>query len=277
MSKIRIGVVAPGRGVDEALAERVKAFTAEHYSKRAEIVFHPQCFLNQGHFAGPDAARTEAFLEVANDPYFDALWFARGGYGSCRIVDAVLGKLSDAARGKTYLGYSDAGTLLAALYTQGFKRLAHGPMPIDIVRVDGEAALKRALSLLVDGDKGGFEPTAFQGAKTAAFNMTIFSNVIGTPYEPDLTDHVLMLEDVAEYAYRIDRTLFHITASPRMRRIKGLKLGRCSEIPANDPDFAMNEVEIAQHWCAHAGVAYLGRADIGHDIDNKIVPFGTWA
>src|SRR5262249_51846431 len=129
MSAFRIGVVAPRRPLDEKLAERVKTYVATQNGARAEIVFHPQCFFTQGHFAGPDAKRTAAFLDIANDPSFDALWFARGGYGSCRIVADVLPKLDEQARHKLYLGYSDPGTLLAALYARGFKRLAHGPMP----------------------------------------------------------------------------------------------------------------------------------------------------
>ena len=56
-----------------------------------EIVFHPQCFASHGHFAGDDDTRARAFLDVANDESYDAVWFARGGYGSCRVVEAVIG------------------------------------------------------------------------------------------------------------------------------------------------------------------------------------------
>jgi muramoyltetrapeptide carboxypeptidase len=52
-------------------------------------------------------------------------------------------------------------------------------------------------------------------------------------------------------------------------------LGRCSSITPNEPDFGMNEEEIARYWCERSGIPWLGRADIGHDTDNKIVPFGT--
>jgi muramoyltetrapeptide carboxypeptidase len=83
-----------------------------------------------------------------------------------------------------------------------------------------------------------------------------------------------MLEEVSEYMYRIDRTLLQITSNPMMRRAKGLRLGRCSAIPANDPDFGQSEEDVIRHWCDVSGIPYLGRADIGHDIDNKIVPFG---
>jgi muramoyltetrapeptide carboxypeptidase len=85
---------------------------------------------------------------------------------------------------------------------------------------------------------------------------------------------VLMLEEVGEAMYRIDRSLFHVTASANVRQAAGIMLGRCSSITPNEPDFGMNEEEIARYWCGRAGIPYLGRADIGHDADNKIVPFG---
>ena len=74
--------------------------------------------------------------------------------------------------------------------------------------------------------------------------------------------------------YRLDRSLFHITSNPAIRRVRGIMLGRCSQIPDNDPDFGMSEEEVARYWCDRSGIAYLGRADIGHDVGNKIVPFG---
>ncbi len=111
---------------------------------------------------------------------------------------------------------------------------------------------------------------------TAAFNITILSHLIGTPLQPDLAGHILMLEEVAEYMYRIDRALLHITSNPGIGKVAGIMLGRCSAIPPNDPDFGQTEEEVMKHWCAVSGIAYLGRADIGHDIDNKIVPFGRF-
>ena len=86
----------------------------------------------------------------------------------------------------------------------------------------------------------------------------------------------LMLEEVSEYLYAIDRALFHITSNPDIRKVSGMMLGRCSDIPGNDPPFGQSEEEIARHWCSVSGIRYLGRADIGHDTQNKIVPFGRW-
>ena len=112
--------------------------------------------------------------------------------------------------------------------------------------------------------------------KTAAFNISVLSQILGTPLQPDLDEHVLMLEEVGEAMYRIDRSLFHITSNAEIRRVSGVMLGRCGGVTPNDPDFGMNEEEIARYWCQRARDSpWLGRADIGHDTDNKIVPFGV--
>ena len=269
---MRIGIVAPSTPIPPEVAGRVSALAAERFPQ-AELRFHLQCFLTHNHFAGQDSVRADAFVEVANDPAYDALWFARGGYGSCRIAEEVLGRLKPAARDKIYMGYSDAGYMLAGLYAAGFPKVAHGPMPADIRRDGGEAAAERALAWLVSGEQGSLEPNARQ-AKSVAFNITVFSQLLGTPLQPDVAGHVLMLEDVSEHLYRTDRSMFHITSNPGVRRAAGIRLGRCTEVPKNDTDFGETEEEIVRHWCERSGIAYLGRADIGHDGDNKIVPFG---
>ena len=271
-----IAVVAPSRNLEKETAAQVEALSKDLFGAGApSIVFHPQCFFEQGHFAGSDHQRTEAFLEVANDDGFDAVWFARGGYGACRLNEQAFSTLNNAARRKVYFGYSDAGVILGRLYAMGVGNCVHGPMPIDIVREDGAAAVARALSWMVDGDEKGLDVASKSQSPRAAFNITTLSHMVGTDYEPGLSGHVLALEDIAEYHYRIDRSLFTILSSAKMKNLKGVLLGRCSEIPDNDPPFLLDEEEIVRHWCDRAGIPYLGRADIGHDIDNKIVVFGA--
>jgi muramoyltetrapeptide carboxypeptidase len=274
--RCRIGVVAPASRVSPEVAERVPRLAKSLYPDRTpEIIFHPQCFASHGHFAGDDETRGKAFLDIANDESYDAVWFARGGYGSCRVVEAIVCGLTESSRRKTYLGYSDAGVLLAALYRAGFETVAHGPVAQDILRDGGEEAVGRALAWMVDRSPEALEPTVGRVKMTAAFNMTVLSQLLGTQLQPDLGGHVLMLEEVGEAMYRIDRSLFHITNNAEIRRVSGMMLGRCSNITPNDPDFGMNEEEIACYWCQRSGIPWLGRADIGHDISNKIVPFGT--
>ena len=152
MSKERckIGVVAPASRMSPDVAVRVPALAGRLYPDRTpEIFFHPQCFESHGHFAGDDEVRAQAFLDIANDESYDAVWVARGGYGSCRMVEAVMSRMTETARRKVYMGYSDAGMLLAALYRAGFESVAHGPVAQDILRDggdDAEARRKRSLS-----------------------------------------------------------------------------------------------------------------------------------
>jgi muramoyltetrapeptide carboxypeptidase len=270
----KIGVVCASSRFSRERADRIDAWMAEHHPDRdVSVVFHPACFLKHGHFAGDDRARTEAFVAFANDPRIDAIWFARGGYGSCRIAEAVIPRLDATARKKRYMGYSDAGSLLAGLYKAGFQHLAHGPMASDAVRHDETA--RGALSWLTTGRTDWIEPSLAADPRPAvAFNLTILNELTGTALEPDLSDHVLMLEEVSEAAYRIDRMMFHLTGQASIRRVAGIRLGRVSDVTPNDPDFGQTPEEIVRYWCMRSGIPFLGTADIGHDGANKVVPFG---
>lgn len=270
---MRIGVVAPSSRFSEEAAAKVRAIAAADFPA-VELVFHPQCFLTHNHFAGTDAVRAEAFVEYANDPGFDAVWFARGGYGACRIAIDAIAALGPAARDKAYLGYSDAGYLLAGLYRAGFPDLGHGPMPQDAVREGGAAAVARALLWLTSRSRAALEPSLESGRAHAAFNVTVLGLLLGTPLEPDLGGHVLLLEEVSEHTYRTDRAMFHLANNPIAARLAGIRFGRCSDVPDNDPEFGASGEEVVRFWCGRAGIPYLGEADIGHDSGNRIVPFG---
>lgn len=267
---MRIAVVAPSCTLSRQAAERVEAIAAQRGD--CELAIHPQCFLADGHFAGSDEARRDALREVMGDASVDAVWFARGGYGSNRIAEGVLANLPPAASGKAYMGYSDAGFLLAGLHKAGLET-AWGPMPQDVLRDGGQAAVGRALDWLVKRDESALEGGL--RAPAMAFNLTVLANLIGTFLEPDLSGVDLLIEDVGEHHYRIDRTMFHLTASLNVRKVARLRLGRVGDIPENDPDFGRDESAIVEDWCGRAGIPYGGRADIGHDADNRVVPFGS--
>lgn len=235
-----------------------------------ELTFHPQCFESAGHFAGPDEARLAAFLECANDPAVDAVWFARGGYGSNRIAEAAIKGLNASAQDKAFLGYSDMGYLLGSLYRERVGRPVHAPMPADLRRAGGEAALARVFDWLC-GDASGVEPSIDQHP-TVAFNLMTLAMLCGTPLMPGLAGHVVQVEEVSEHLYAVDRLFFHVTA--HLGGIAGLRLGRVGDVPENDRDFGAEAEDIARFWCQRHAIPYLGRADIGHDADNRIVPFG---
>lgn len=264
----RIAICAPSRSITHEDAARVAAL-AQAYPA-LELDFHPQCFLEYGHFAGTDSQRLEALVECANDPAFDAVWFARGGYGSNRIAEDALARFDHAARDKAYLGYSDAGYLLGGLYRQRIGRPVHAAMPADGRRSGGETALQRVLGFMA-GDNSGLEPL-LDTRPTVAFNLITLAMLCGTALMPGLAGHVVLIEEVSEHDYAVDRLFFHLTA--HLGGIAGLRLGRVSDVPENEVEFGHNVEEIARHWCGRHSIPYLGRADIGHDADNTIVPFG---
>ncbi|MGI4731400.1 MAG: LD-carboxypeptidase [Janthinobacterium lividum] len=268
---MRIAVVAPARPIDPVVAARVCAFAAIAFPA-AELVVHPQCFESEGHFAGSDARRAAVFVEVANDPAIDAIWFARGGYGSNRVLTLAMPLLGPAARAKRYVGYSDTGFLLAALYARGIGRVAHGPMASDIGRVGGDAAVARSLDWLAGG-RCGLEP-GLGTAPAAAFNLAVLQALVGTPWLPDLTDHVLLVEEVSEPMYRLDRELFQMAHATQLHGIAGVRLGAVTDVVANDPVWAESLETMLPRWCGEMGVPYLGRAEIGHSAANHVVPFG---
>jgi muramoyltetrapeptide carboxypeptidase len=270
---MKIGICAPSTPFTREDAARVTTLAATSHPT-AELVFHDQCFAEAGHFAGPDAERLEAFVDLANNPAFDTIWFVRGGYGACRIADDAVARLKPTAGDKLYIGYSDAGNLLGSLYRAGVGRVAQGPMPADIRREGGEAAVKRALDWIVAANPQSLEPHVQAGERYAAFNLMTLAMMVGTPLMPDLKGHILMIEEVSEYLYGFDRAFFHVASHLKDAGLAGLRLGRVSDVFDNDRPFGEGAEDIAKRWCRKSGIPYLGRADIGHDADNKIVPFG---
>jgi muramoyltetrapeptide carboxypeptidase len=265
---MRIAVVAPSCPLKPEAADAVSAIVRQRGD--CELVIHPQAFLSDGHFAGPDRARLDALREVMADPSVGAVWFARGGYGSNRIAEAALADLPDAAAAKTYMGFSDSGFLLAGMHKAGLE-VAWGPLAQCVLRDGGEAATNRALDWLVKRDPSALEPGLQSPAM--AFNLTVLSSLLGSTLEPDFTGVDLLIEDVSEHLYATDRTMFHVTSSPNVRSAARIRLGRVNDILSNDVEFGTDEIAIFEDWCRRSGIPFGGRAVIGHDAMNKVVPF----
>ena len=154
-------------------------------------------------------------------------------------------------------------------------RPIHGPMASSVSESSEGIPVGRALGWLVDKDRKALEPT-LGGHPAAAFNLSILTAMIGTPWVPDLADHILYIEDVGETYYRIDRMLFQMANATQLRGIAGVRLGSITDVPDGDTekDFGETLEAMMTRWCKDMGVPYLGRARIGHDADNMVVPFG---
>lgn len=265
-----IAICAPATPITREHAAALEVLVAAEFPSH-KVTFHDQCFASSGHFAGDDLTRLTALLDCANDPAFDAVWFARGGYGSNRIAEAAVTRMNASARSKTYVGFSDCGYLLAALYRAGIGQCAHGSMPVSASSETGREAVRRVLRWF-SGDNSGLEPSLDGVTPAAAFNLITLAMLARTPIMPDLAGHVVMVEEVSEHLYAVDRCFFALSGS--LPRIAGLRLGAISDVPENYVEFGQSAEEIARFWCERAGVRYLGRAEIGHTSSNRVVPFG---
>ena len=273
---MKIAVMAPANRVDEHALDALPALAAAF---GVELVIDPQCWASGGGhtWAGPDQLRADTFLKYANDPSYHALWFARGGYGSNRLFPLIFPHLETPAKHKSYVGYSDMGFMLGALYARKIGKPIHGPMPSDINRkVGGTECVSRTLSWLTKGDVSALEPGIVgSGRPAAAFNLSILDALIGTKWLPDLTDHDLLIEEVDEHLYRVDRMMFHVANATQLSGIASLRLGSVSLPPSDgQADFGENPDQIGWDWSKLMNVAYEGRAMIGHDSNNHVVPFG---
>ena len=198
-----IAICAPATPITREHQAALEQLVAAEFPGH-RVTFHDQCFEREGHFAGDDLRRLTALLECANDPAFDVVWFAKGGYGSNRIAEAAVAQMNRSARAKTYVGFSDAGYLLAALYRAGIGQSVHGSMPVSARSEGGREAIRRVLQWLA-GDTSGLEPSLDGVTPAAAFNLITLAMTVGTPMMPDLTGHVLMVEEVSEHLYSLDR------------------------------------------------------------------------
>jgi len=198
-------------------------------------------------------------------------FFQAGDYNE--VCHGLLERETTQRRTGRAVDNSDTGFLLSALYARRIGHCIHAPVVAEINRAGGDAAIGRTLDWLVRRDPSALEPSL--GKEPAvAFNLAILNALIGTPWLPDLTGHVLMIEEVSEPLYRIDRMLFQMAHATQLKGIAGIRLGRVNDILPNDPPFAESVQQIIERWCREMGVPFLGPADIGHDVENKVVPFG---
>ena len=226
---------------------------------------------DDGHFAGPDELRLAALLECANDPALRRASGSRAAAmartGSPRRRSRQFGPRRE---DKLFLGYSDAGYLLGALYRarigQPGPRADARRHPPRWRRGGGAPG-----AAYFAGDRTGLEPSLDQHP-TVAFNLMTLAMLCGTPLMPGLAGHVVMVEEVSEHLYAVDRLFFHVTA--HLGGIAGLRLGRVSDVPENDRPFGATRRKLPATGASGTPFPSSGAADIGHDAANRIVPFG---
>ena len=227
-------------------------------------------------FAGADAERLDAFHELAADSSIAAIVFARGGYGVPRILGRVDWTLL-ASRPRPYVGYSDLTPLLLALVSRTGTMAFHGPMAVDFARGLSPEERRSFLDALagrlpepwpleaVSAEQSAGRPPAIEGRLLGGC-LTMLAATVGTGLLPSFQDGILVLEDIDEPEYRIDRMLTQLRTSGQAAGVRAVIAGHFTNCDARTSliDFADS-----------LGVPLFAGLPAGHQAPNHTLPLGA--
>lgn len=282
-----LGIVAPAGPIDaERLASGIAMWEAAGFRTR----HRRDLCARDGYLAGDDLRRAAELMEMVDDPGVDAILCARGGYGSLRILSLLdAARVRDAA--KPLVGYSDATTLHLWLQRMAGLVSFHGPM---LERGGGLEPLElETLVAALTGSEGAAarlvgEPGASGVAegRLVGGNLCLVVASLGTPWELEARDAILMLEEVHEEPYRLDRLLGQLAAAGKLDLLAGVGVGALVECGPDarpiDPDLHGSRCgpsarEALERWLAPLGIPVVFGLPFGHCPPNLAWPLGVRA
>ena len=260
----------PARAVDNARSFGWDPIVGQHALAR------------EGYFAGPDRARLADLNRALADDAVDAVWCVRGGYGAMRLLDG-LDYAALAGRPKPLIGYSDITALHAAVGARCGLVTFHGPTARAELTAFSRESLWRAV-----GCDGADPCGTAEGARVirpgrargrlAGGNLALVAALAGTPVAPDLDGAILVLEDVNEAVYRVDRMLRQLLLAGALRGCRAIVFGHCTnceeKADADDPGSRRLDDVLAE-TASLLGIPCLAGVPIGHIADQWTLPLGA--
>jgi muramoyltetrapeptide carboxypeptidase len=228
-----------------------------------------------GYLAGSDERRASELMELVTDESISAIICARGGYGCHRIVDQLDAKaFRDAA--KPLVGYSDITTLFLWQRKQAGLLGIHGPMLEKKNSLEGEAGSALVRALQGTGPLPRYAGQTLAGGwaegRLVGGSLTVCVASLGTPWELDTRDAILMLEDVTELPYRLDRMFQQLRAAKKFDRVVGVALGSFTD--CGDERYPECTVErLVEEVFGTLGVPVVTGLPFGHGAQNRPWPF----
>jgi muramoyltetrapeptide carboxypeptidase len=292
-----VAVVAPAGPVsDSAYRAGIALLSARYEVVHAYDPTAQRSPSAAAYLAADDETRAAWLNQALADPAVHAVFCARGGYGSTRILDRLDRKLF-AERRVPLIGFSDVTALHGWAACMGTPTI-HGPVVTQLPRLPSEQ-LDALYALLETGATttlrklkkvhgGVAEGPLFAG------NLTVLTHLIGTPYMPQLEGHIVLLEDVGEAPYRIDRMCTQLLQSGVLEGIAGIVLGQfiaCGgEREPESPDASKADIAevhdgpsaslaeaVLEERLGRLGVPIVSNAPVGHATDNVALPLGQRA
>jgi muramoyltetrapeptide carboxypeptidase len=269
-----IGIVAPAGPFDRELFEQgIAVIQSMGFATKTD----PRIFSRQGYLAGADASRAAQFNAMMADTGVKAVMSARGGYGSLRMLEALDYK-SIGSNAKAFIGFSDITALHRAMFIRSSMVTFHGPMVTTLPLSDGQSRLSwyRALT---EPFAPPFDLSCARVLKSgsaegvlAGGNLATLCHLTGTSLSTGFRGQILLLEDIGEAPYRIDRMLTQMKMAGLFAGLAGLVLGSFEDCGSNDEIDAL----VLERF-ADMSIPVVAGVCAGHGRCNWTVPLGLMA
>lgn len=277
-----VGLVAPASPSDKDRIERaIKNIIQMGYKVKAG----ESLYCERGYLAGRDELRARDINEMFKDDEVKAIYCLRGGYGTIRILD-MLDYHMIMENPKIIMGFSDITAILNAIYKRTGLITFHGPMGGDFAKgMDRETALSMKGALECSSGIGTIPGSATDDIRTIAAgkgagrlvggNLSLVVALMGTEYEIDTKDCILLLEDMGEEPYSIDRMLHQLKLSGKLEDASGIILGDWKDCCPRNPSRSLSLEEVFEDVFAGLDKPVLSGYKIGHCRTNYTVPIGA--
>ena len=242
------------------------------------VVLGETVFAEDNQYAGDDELRSKDFQRFLDDPNVKAIFAARGGYGTIRIIDKINFE-GFARQPKWIIGFSDITVLHSHIYALFKVQTIHGQMPLTIP--DGTKPSLETLRKALFNESFDYQYESLAVNKTGEAtgiliggNLTLLIAMMGSVSDIDYHGKILFLEDVGEYLYSIDRMMWILKRSGKLSQIKGLIIGSFTELKDNEIAFGKTANEIISEHVSGYSYPVCFDFPAGHIEDNHALILG---
>jgi muramoyltetrapeptide carboxypeptidase len=233
--------------------------------------------LDNFQLGGTDSQRAADFQAQLDDENVKAIWCARGGYGTVRIIDS-LDFTNFKQHPKWIMGFSDVTVLHSQLNVERVASF-HSIMPFTVPTAPDE--VKETLRKVLFGESISYSiPSKNYDVKGTASgelvggNISILYSLLGSKSSIDTKDKILFIEDLDEYLYHIDRMMYNLKRNGYFEHVKGIIVGSMTDMHDNEIPFGQNEVQIITEIAKDLSIPIAFQFPAGHQKDNRTLILG---
>ncbi len=273
----RVSIVSPAKKINKEELEFAISFLE---SKGLVVELGKHALGDWNRFSGTDAERTFDFQEALDNPDIKAIFCARGGYGSVRIIDQ-LNFSHFKLRPKWIVGYSDITVFHNTLFGNEKTCSLHGPMPLNMVNKKQELISAKALTDTLFGNQTPINfsnhplnKTGKSEGKMVGGNLAVFSSLIGTNQDVETSGCILFIEDLCEELYKIDRMMHQLKKSNKLDQLAGVLVGGFTDILDDSKWFSLDSLDIISEHISNLNIPVGFGFPAGHTPLNMPIIIG---